>query len=87
MGCTISWGLLATVYWSRDEDGIGWSKFLLESALECPFKYVYYAPPLLRGRLHLLWDTAAEKEFDIAIYMTLQHVSSEIQENRKGLKN
>ena len=57
--------LLATVYWSRDEDGIGWSKFLLESALELP--YVYYAPPLLRDRLHLVRDTAEEKEFDIAI--------------------
>ena len=25
-----SWSLLATVYWSRDEDRIGWSMFLLE---------------------------------------------------------
>ena len=54
-----------TVYWSRDEDGIGGSKFLLESALDCP--YVYYALPLLRDTLHLVRDTAAEKEFDIAI--------------------
>ena len=45
------WHLLATVYWSRDDDGIGWSNFLLESALECP--HVYYAPPLLRERLIL----------------------------------
>ena len=57
--------LLATVYWSIDEDGTGFSKFLLESALEC--QYVYYARPLLRGRLHLGRDAAAEKEFDIAI--------------------
>ena len=62
---TISWSLLATVYWSRDENGIGWSNFLRESALECP--YVHHAPPLLRNRLHLVRDTAAEKEFDIAI--------------------
>ena len=37
----ISSSLLATVYWSRDEDGIGWSKFFLEFALECPYVYVY----------------------------------------------
>ena len=29
--------------------------------------YVYYVPPLIRGRLHLSRDTAAEKEVDIAI--------------------
>ena len=63
MRCTIPWSLLATVYWSRDEDGIRLPKFLLESALECP--YVYYNPPLLRGRLHLVRDTGAEKEFDV----------------------
>ena len=40
-------------------------KFLLESALE--YSYVYYVPPLLRGRLHLVRYTEAEKEFDIAI--------------------
>ena len=62
---TISWSLLANVYWSRDEDGIGWSKFLLEPAFECP--YVYYASLLLRGRLHLVRDTAPEKECDVAI--------------------
>ena len=28
---------------------------------------VYYAPPLLRDRLHLVRDMAAVKEFDIAI--------------------
>ena len=65
MRCAVSWSLPATVYWSRDEDGIGGSKFLLESALDCP--YVYYALPLLRDTLHLVRDTAAEKEFDIAI--------------------
>ena len=52
MRCTISWSLLATVYLSGDENGIGGSKFLLESALECP--YVYYALPLLRDRLHFV---------------------------------
>ena len=61
----ISWSLLATVYWLRDEDEIRWSKFIQESALECP--YIYYTPPLLRGRLYLVRDTAAEKEFDMAM--------------------
>ena len=43
--------------------GNGWSKsFLLEI-----FPYIYYVPPLIRGRLHLVRDTAAEKEVDIAI--------------------
>ena len=60
-----TWSLLATVYWSRDEDGIWWSKVLLESAFEPP--YVYYAPLSLRGRLHFVRDTAGEKEFDIVI--------------------
>ena len=31
----------------------------------CP--YVYYVPPIIKGRLHLVRDTAAEKEFDSAI--------------------
>ena len=70
------------VYWSKDEDAIGCSKFLLESALECP--YIYYAPPLLRCMPHFVRDIAAEKEFDIAIQMAPDHVSSEIQENRNG---
>ena len=82
MRCTISGSLLSTVYLSRDEDGIGWSKVLLKSALEWP--YVYYAPPIFRGRLLLLRDTAAEKEFGIAISMTLEHASSEIQANING---
>ena len=30
---------------------------------------VYYTPLLLRGRLHLVRDISAEKEFDIAIYL------------------
>ena len=42
---------------------------------------------LLRGRLHLVRDTAAEKEFDIVIQMTLEHVSSKIQENRNKRKD
>ena len=33
-----------------------------------------------------LGDKAAEKEFHIAIQMTLEHISSEIQENRNGRK-
>ena len=84
MRCTISSSLLVTVYWSRDRGGIRLSKFLLESALECP--YVYDVPSLIRGTLHLVRDTAAEKEFDIAIQMTLEHVNSEIQENRNEQK-
>ena len=31
------------------------------------FPYVYYIPPVIRVRLHLVRDTAAEKEVDIAI--------------------
>ena len=44
-------------------NGSGWSKFYL---LEI-FPYVYYAPPLIRHRLHFKRDTAAEKEVNIAI--------------------
>ena len=55
-------------------------KFLLEFAVECP--YAYYATPLLRGKLYLVIDTAEEKEFEIAILVILEHVSSEIHENR-----
>ena len=39
--------------------------FLLESALEFPD--VYKASPLLKDRFHLVRNTAAEKEFNIAI--------------------
>ena len=42
----------------------------------CP--YVYYFPPLIRGRPHLARDATAEKEVDIAIQMTLKYVNSEI---------
>ena len=55
--------------------------FLLEI---CP--YVYYIPPVIRGRLHLVRDTAADKEVDIAIQMTLKYVNLEIQRNRNGQK-
>ena len=48
--------------------------------------YVYYVRPLIRNRLHLVIDTAAEKEVDIAIQMTLKYVNSGIQENRNGGK-
>ena len=37
----------------------------IKLALECLYIY-YYAHPLLRGRLHLVRDKTAEKEFDIA---------------------
>ena len=57
--------LLALSNWSRVEYGIEWWNSLLESALKCP--YVYHGPFLLRGRLHLVRGTTAEKEFDIAI--------------------
>ena len=45
--------------------GNGWSKFFCWSYAHlfiCP-----YVPPLIKGRLHLVRDTAAEKEVDIAI--------------------
>ena len=74
---TISWSLPTTVYWSRDEDPIGWWKVLLESTLE---RLLF--SPLLRARLRLVRDTAAEKDFDII----LEHLSSEMQENRNGRK-
>ena len=44
------WGVQKSanqVCWSKDEGGIGCSKFLLESTLEC--SYAYYTPPLLKG--------------------------------------
>ena len=41
-------------------EGNGW--FLLEI---CP--YIYYASPLISGRLHLVRDTAAENEVGFAI--------------------
>ena len=65
MKSTISLSLLAIVYWLRDEDGTRLSKFLMESALEYPC--VYHAHPILGRRLHLAGDTAAEKDFDMAI--------------------
>ena len=55
--------------------------FLLEI---CP--YVYYVSPLIRGRLHRVRDTAAGKDVDIAIEMTLKCVNSEIKKNRNGPK-
>ena len=55
--------------------------FLLETCT-----YVYYVPSLISGRLHLVRDTAAEKEVDAAIEMSLKYVNSEIQENRNGRK-
>ena len=48
---------------------------------------IYYAAPLLRGRFLYVKDTAAEKEFDITMSTILEHVSSEVQENRNGQKN
>ena len=50
------------------------------------FPYVYYVPPFLRGRLHLVRDTVAEKEVDIAVQMTMKYVNSETQENRNVRK-
>ena len=85
MRYTISWSMLSTVYWSRDEGGIGWSKFLLEPALECSF--VYYVAPLLRGRLYVIKDTATEKEFDVAIkchWSTLVQRSKKIEMDEKS---
>ena len=41
--------------------GKEWSKF-------CKIcQYLYYVPPLIRGRLHLVKDKVAEKEVDITI--------------------
>ena len=46
--CNILKSLLGTAYGSRDDVGIGWSKFMLESALQ--YSCVYYAHHLLRAR-------------------------------------
>ena len=43
--------------------------------------YLYLHVTLFR--IHVS-NTATEKDFDIAIQMPLEHVSSEIQENRNG---
>ena len=68
MSCTISLSLLATVCFTRDEDGIGWSKFLLEFALKCWMSIRLLRPSLfIKGSLHLVRDPAAEEELDIAI--------------------
>ena len=59
--------------------------FLLGSALECP--YVYYVPPLLRDSLDVVRDIAAEKGFNIALLMTLEHVvhiSNSIEMDKKS---
>ena len=47
---------------------------------------IYYVPPLLRDRVHPVRDTAVEKQFDVAIQMTLEFVTSEIQEKRNVRK-
>ena len=60
-----TWNLLATVYWSRDTR----DKMEMDDescfAEICP--YVFYIPPLIRGRHSLVRNTAAEKKVDIAI--------------------
>ena len=50
----------------------------MESALEYPC--VYHAHPILGRRLHLAGDTAAEKDFDMAIKMALEHL---VQRSKK----
>ena len=50
--------------------------FLLESPIECP--YVSYVPPLLRGRPHLVRDTAAEN------WSTLVQRSNKIEMDEKS---
>ena len=44
-------------------------------------------PSFNTGQASSCRDTAAEKEFDIAIKITLEHVISEISENRNEQKN
>ena len=58
MRCTVSWSLRATVYLSRDEDGIGWLIFF---AGVCP----WISNSLIRPSF-IVRDIAAEKEFDMA---------------------
>ena len=48
MRWTISWSLLATVYWSRDEDGTGWSNVF---AGVCPWMYIgLLRPSFIKGQ-------------------------------------
>ena len=47
-------------------------KVFVGLSLKCP--ETYYIPPLLRGRIHLVRATAAEKDFNIAVQMTLEYV-------------
>lgn len=42
---------------------------------------IYLQPSLFRV---VITETATEKEFDITIQMTLEHVSSDISENKNG---
>ena len=42
MRCTIPWSLLATVYWSSDEDEIGWSNFF---SGDCPWTSISLLRP------------------------------------------
>ena len=81
MRCTISRSLLVTVYWSRVEDKLDDRNICQGLPLN-----VYYAPLLLRGRGHLVRNTAAEKDLTIAIQITLDQVSPEIQGNKNGQK-
>ena len=56
-------------------------KWMVKVLFAGDMSIVHYVPPLIRGRLHLVRDTAVKKEVDTAIQMTLKYVNSEIQEN------
>ena len=61
-------------------------EWMIKVFLEGIYAYLYYVSPLIKARLNLVRNTAAEKEFDITIQMTLKCVNSEIQENRNSRK-
>ena len=56
-------------------------KKIAEKFLSSMLLYLYLHVTLFR--MHVS-NTATEKDFDIAIQMPLEHVSSEAQENRNG---
>ena len=56
-------------------------KKIAEKFLSSMLLYLYLHVTLFR--MHVS-NTATEKDFDIAIQMPLEHVSSETQENRNG---
>ena len=60
MNCTVSWSLLATVYWLIEGMETDDQSFF---AGDMPIRLL--CPSFNKGRLHLVRDTVAEKDVDI----------------------